>query len=245
VQETTVGWGEVLEQSAKYLNQLPNAEELRVAAWYDSIFAPYFVGQTIPLDGEREGDVLAADYVVFYINQVQRQKPELELIDFFQQDAPERIFRVHGVPYAWIYPGRKMSEVMRNPVVADDIWLLGYHLWPETPVAGSKLTVTLYLRNRRESNLPPGQSINVRLLASDGTLWGDWFLDNNANNRWRQRSIAEVEGQLALPDDIPSGPYRLLVALWQTDTRQEVARFVMAEDQGWVQVRECENCPEH
>ncbi len=245
VQETTVGWGEVLEQSANYLNQLPNAEDLRVAAWYDSIFAPYFVGQTLPLDGEREGDVLAADYVVFYLNQVQRQKPEPELIDFFRQDAPERIFRVHGVPYAWIYPGYNMSEVMRNPVVVDDIWLLGYHLWPETLVAGSKLTVTLYLRNRRESDSPPGQSINVRLLASDGTLWGDWFFSDSASDRWRRKSIAKVGGQLTLSENMPPGAYRLLVALWQTDTHQEVARFVMAEDQGWVQVRECENCPEH
>jgi hypothetical protein len=74
VTQIPIGWGEGLEQAAQYLNQLPQAESLSVSSWYSDIFDPYFVGQQASFadDGRAQ---LAADYVVFYVNQIQRQKP--------------------------------------------------------------------------------------------------------------------------------------------------------------------------
>ncbi len=90
-----VGWGEGLEQAAAYLNGLPNAESLTVSSWYSDIFNPYFLGRRASFadDGRAQ---LAADYVVFYINQIQRQKPSPGLVDYFR--AREPVFVVAVTP---------------------------------------------------------------------------------------------------------------------------------------------------
>ena len=82
-----VGWGEGLEQAALYLNGLDGAQSLTVSSWYSDIFDPYFIGQRASFadDGRAQ---LASDYVVFYVNQIQRQIPYPGLVDYFRSNRP-------------------------------------------------------------------------------------------------------------------------------------------------------------
>jgi len=105
-----VGWGEGLDEAARYLNKRPDAAELRVAAWYGEVFAPYFRGDTVHLtrprcDRQRVAD---SDYVVVYINQLQRRLSELWLWDHVEQRCElETVVRLQGIPYVWIYRARR------------------------------------------------------------------------------------------------------------------------------------------
>jgi 4-amino-4-deoxy-L-arabinose transferase-like glycosyltransferase len=99
----SVGRGEGLDLAAAYLNQKPNADQLKVSSWYEQVFGAYFVGQTNPFFSI--GDAMASDYLVFYQNQLQRQLPDPDLLSYYQKHyTPEYIVHLKGIDYALIYP---------------------------------------------------------------------------------------------------------------------------------------------
>jgi hypothetical protein len=104
-----IGWGEGMDQAARYLNSKPNADQLDVYAWYSrGCFSYLFDGHTYyvaPTFGEREEDMqnlLAADYAVIYIHQWQRNLPPV-LLDYFRDKNPEKSIWIDGIEYARIY----------------------------------------------------------------------------------------------------------------------------------------------
>jgi hypothetical protein len=102
-----VGWGEGLDQAARYLNARPGAEELRVMSWYpDGSFSYIFNGETVSAAAEWQQTrdlVFGSDYVVLYIHQWQRQLPFSEMLAYFQGRTPEHVIRINGIEYAQIY----------------------------------------------------------------------------------------------------------------------------------------------
>jgi len=100
-----IGWGEGLDQAARYLNTKPDAQRLRVISWYgDAPFAYFFNGKTInmPEDATLE-ELLQADYVVIYYQQYQRQLPSQEALAFFQEQTPEYVVTLNGLDYVEVY----------------------------------------------------------------------------------------------------------------------------------------------
>jgi hypothetical protein len=108
-QVVQIGWGEGMDQAAAYLNQKPEAEKMNVLAWYGSgPFSYFFEGRTLSLDfdpvyhdSEKE-NFARSDYVVVYINQLQKNRPA-ELLDYLSQLEPEKTFWVNGIEYVRIY----------------------------------------------------------------------------------------------------------------------------------------------
>ena len=102
-----IGWGEGLDQAARYLNARPGAEELRVMSWYpDGSFSYIFNGETVSAAAEWQQTrdlVFGSDYVVLYIHQWQRQLPFSEMLAYFQVRTPEHVIRINGIEYAQIY----------------------------------------------------------------------------------------------------------------------------------------------
>lgn len=115
-----VGWGEGLEEAADYLNQKEGARELRVALRYTADFAPFFVGRTIHTESY---DPATTDYVVIYVNQVQRDLNP-EIIDrYYESQEPEYTVSLHGIDYAWVYPNfsyRTPMEYITSHAEADE-----------------------------------------------------------------------------------------------------------------------------
>ena len=102
-----VGWGEGLDQAARYLNAQPNAGDMQVMSWYpDGPFSYIFGGQTVHASSEWEPtreQILSSDFVVLYIHQWQRQLPFSEMLAYFSGRSPEHIIRLDGIEYAQIY----------------------------------------------------------------------------------------------------------------------------------------------
>jgi hypothetical protein len=100
-----VGWGEGLDQAARYLNQKPNAEKMKVISWSaDGCFSYFFKGSSATIDYDMNIDSLRrADYVVLYLNEWQRQAPNPEFLAYFEQLKPEYVVRIGGVEYARVY----------------------------------------------------------------------------------------------------------------------------------------------
>ena len=107
-----IGWGEGLDQAAQYLNQKPGAKNMNVLSWYASgSFSYFFVGQTLSLGADpefNEGEMRKlrkSDYVVVYINQRQRNRPE-ELLDYLSELEPEKTIWINDIEYVRIYKMR-------------------------------------------------------------------------------------------------------------------------------------------
>lgn len=118
-----IGWGEGLDQAARYLNGKPNAENMRVMSWYgDGPFSYFFDGQAIHYDDSVLTEILRVwrdpestevgneppdfpDYLVLYINQWQRDLAPKEILS----RQPEHVVRLAGVEYARIYDLRQLS----------------------------------------------------------------------------------------------------------------------------------------
>ncbi|MEB3357463.1 MAG: phospholipid carrier-dependent glycosyltransferase [Synechococcales bacterium] len=179
-----VGQGEGLDQTAAWLNpQLqpgepprselpPSQREMTVASWHRSVLAAYFHGKSllIPQDELPDRDFWEqAHRIVFYQNQLQRQLPSPEFIQYFAAQPPLHSVRLHGIDYAVTYAGPvplaadlahiqyPVSANGANVVDAVDaagraipspVRLLGYDL--DQPTDGSQsLTLTLYWQTRR------------------------------------------------------------------------------------------------
>jgi hypothetical protein len=224
----TVGWGEGLELAAAYLNQKPEASRLRVSAWYQSTFAPYFEGEAISYSKEK-GKAMAGDYVVFYINQLQRRFPDDELFRYFEtRYQPEKIIPVKGADYVVIYPGPRIQHYAEDRVAEDRrvyhgiAALLGWD-WPDAadpdrPVvaAGDELSFRLYWEYLGKS---PEERFFFRLAGPDGRTWAEaasqpLMSETGQPATWREGQIITEEGQLQVPLGTPPGEYRLQIGFY-------------------------------
>jgi hypothetical protein len=216
-----VGWGEGLGDAARYLNQQPDAGQARATAWYDWTFAPFFKGETLPFSTE---NALRADYAVLYINQVQRDIPDPNLITYFQRRRPDHVVRLNGIEYAWIYPAISTdgppppSATLVYVPMGDMVVLEGYEVRPAP--TGPGLTVTLYWR-ALHSNLPD-YFVYVRAVDRAGQIYaradsppvmGFW-----PTSRWEGGKLVADEQIVLRPPETQPGAYRLEVGMYDPQT---------------------------
>lgn len=241
VAQVPVGWGEGLEQAAGYLNNLPNADSLTVSAWYGDIFEPYFVGHRASFadDGRAQ---LAADYVVFYINQLQREKPYPGLINYFRSHEPIFVVNIgstghpsnaSGARWVEVYQAPAAQSASGAPKIEGVAQLLAYKITGNR-VGPNKVTdevdnfsnnnevfVTLFLRVL--GPLPAGSSFAAVLAPihnppsetqnPKSAVWQSAPL----KGEWREGAVVEWPGTLTLPPATPPGEYRLAVTLQGLD----------------------------
>lgn len=105
-----IGWGEGLDQAARYLNQKPIPGNLKVVTWYPlGPFSYFFQGHTHqipirPISTEQQwSDFLDSDYAVVYIHQGQRGLLSAQLNTYLAQRKPEYTVWINGIEYAQIY----------------------------------------------------------------------------------------------------------------------------------------------
>jgi hypothetical protein len=220
-QVVLVGWGEGLGDAARYLNERPNATQMKVLSWYGQTFTPFFEGQMRAFTPQ---DVVNADYTVLYINQVQRNLPSPDMIAYFQRRQPEHVVHLHGIDYAWIYPAISTNGPLPagvtpvNMPMGKAVSLEGYTVRSAT--SGQGLFITLYWRALR-SNLPE-YSVYVRAIDSAGQIraradsppvMGFW-----STSRWEKgRLVADEQVLLRLAETSP-GTYRLEVGMYDPQT---------------------------
>jgi hypothetical protein len=212
-QTLLVGWGEGLDQAARYLNQQPPG---RIAAWYEWLFPLYYPGE---VQATSVDNLISADHAVLYINQVQRNLPDPNIIEYFHRRQPEQTVRLSGIEYAWVYPGPvvgfRPNPTPQYPLggnFGSEVQLLGYDL-SQTPLSGQPLTVTLYWRML--ATPPDERFVYVRLVDAQGHVWakadsppvmGFW-----PAGRLQPGMLIEDAQELLIPPGTPPGLYRLEV----------------------------------
>ena len=183
-----VGWGEGMDRVAQYLNQKPDAANLSVAArWHRYMVG--FRGRTLPFD--QTGRWTRADYVVLYIQQVQRMlDPSPGIIRYFQNLQPEHVIFLNDIAYAWIYrsPFTRAAQprISRVPSYAT---LFGFRWEPSdsTDAHLPGIVRAIWQRENNEATLP--------LVAA--------LSDGHSNPSWQECKIAPgFESIAAMPGEV-------------------------------------------
>jgi hypothetical protein len=228
-----VGWGEGLDQAARYLNQQDGAEEKRVAVRFYTEFAPFYLGQTKPMLQEREFIILpwhASDYVVFYVTQVQRGEPDRATIDYFGSLTPEYVVRLNGINYAWIYatPQKIPDELLsvqhvQSAKLGDAILFLGYGIEDEFK-PGQTVHLTLFWQALQP--MKEDYTVFTHLIDKEGKIWGQ--KDNPPvggfypTSRWEKGEVVRDQYDIAISPEVLPGEYRLEVGMYLAETGERL-----------------------
>jgi 4-amino-4-deoxy-L-arabinose transferase-like glycosyltransferase len=102
-----IGWGEGLDQAARYINEKPNANRLSVMAWYGSGSFFYFSKSRVynvssEWSASDRDQFNKSDYIVIYLEQWQRNLPA-ELLDKLRGLKPEYSVWINGLEYVRVY----------------------------------------------------------------------------------------------------------------------------------------------
>jgi hypothetical protein len=238
-----VGWGEGLDKAAAFLNTLPNAESLKVVSWYSTTFEPYFKGQAIyEIDDEKISRSakpgLAADYVVFYVNQTQRQLPSEGVLQFFRASAsPVYTVTLNGLDYAWIYPSLALPHVLAGEVrLVGQAELLGYKLTDEAgrPVKSaypeSVVLLSMYWEWQGQAE---EDKLRISLVDEDNQTRGYGNpIETVApvpRAEWQDGMVARNDFALVIFPDTPPGEYRLAAWIERPATGETVGVFKLEE----------------
>jgi hypothetical protein len=221
VKTIIVGWGNGLDEAARYLNSKDNATELRAASWYDGSFAPFFVGQSWPLS-KRNLYWQDVDYAVLYLNGVQRLLPNPDIVGYFRSLEPEHTTRFRGLEYAWVYKVPSPLPDVLLPIqhvqrveLGDQILFLGYDLEDERLQSEGKLEITLYWQALR--SMAEDYTVYLKLVNSVYHIWGEQegrpFYDGMPTNAWQAGQKVKDRRELEVLPGTPPGLYHIEVIL--------------------------------
>ncbi len=223
-----VGWGEGYDQVADYLNAQPGAEKLNVATWYAKQTMNYlFKGHSWDIRAGSQETIgvmpwTQADYVVVYINQLQREIPDARSLDYFASLTPERVFKLSGVDYAWLYRVPRPLPVnvspFQHPVSRDfggKVRLLGYDVDDGlTAYEGSQYAViTLYWQCLQP--LSDNYRLYLKLINGAYDVWGEQdsypIWDSFMTAEWKPGVIIRDVHGIVVEPGTPPGEYQVTV----------------------------------
>lgn len=220
-----VGWGEGLEQVGAWLNQQPAAEKQKVIAWYATGPLSYFFkGEAISVLYGSRMPWLDADYVVLYINQIQRGIPTWAAVDYFLQQKPVYTVTSQNLTLARLYDLHAIVDHLKattptpvpQPVTATwpDLELTALQSLTTTTIAAA-LPIQMTWRGAPDGT----DKVSLRLISEQGDLVA----------QQDTALTAAVNVQLFVPPDAVPGAYTLWLLVYVDETLEPV-RTVNGQD---------------
>jgi Dolichyl-phosphate-mannose-protein mannosyltransferase len=220
VRTFTFGQGEGLDLAAHYLNGKEDSRNLLAVSFYPQEFRYYFDGNATSLRrGDWDKTWQFADYVVFYISQVQRKLPTAGLVDFFSGQQSEYTARLGGVDFATVYRSPVLlsgqppavEQTLDGARLGDSLRLTGYALGAERPSPGQEFDVTLYWV--AEAQLGAEYDLDLRLTDGGGLVaWqqaGQPFEGHFPTSWWQPGHTMYGRYRIKLPAGLAPGDYWL------------------------------------
>lgn len=220
-----LGWGEGLDAAAAWLNQQPDAEQVRVASSYGDGPLSYFLRSQRPVLSLWTPDFwFDADYVVLYVNQWQRRDIIPEIVDYFSAQTPVYVVRSHGLELARIYAMRgktppDFAGVYTESATTFDnqLYLAAYSMGLHSFLTGDRFTIRLYWKK-----LAPVEQTYVattQLIAPNGQTVGQsqHTLGTEDGDDWPLYGVYYDEHELIVPTVAASGVYTVQVTLAVSD----------------------------
>ena len=231
-----IGWGEGLNEAGHWLNQQPDAADLRTAAWYnDGPFSYYFKGQATNLGSGSVMAWLDTDYAVTYVNQWQRQIPSPEAVAWFDAQTHVHTVTFRGLELARIYDlrGAPLPAFVDIPKenaadFGEQIRLLAYTVEPIHVRPGAASQVTLYEQARAPMEL--NYNVLLRAVGADGAeIWrNEGWPWGAPTAEWPLREVRPDGHTVTIPDGTPPGLYKLLLSFYDPTTLETLPAVSLA-----------------
>jgi 4-amino-4-deoxy-L-arabinose transferase-like glycosyltransferase len=158
----SVGWGEGLDQVARTLNALPDANRMTVSGAYPEVLQAQLRGRAVDLDAY---DV--ADYAVTYVAASQRQLTDAALDAALAERLPIATVTIAGIPYADVYALEPPSFALGSDRTSS-LRLRQIQLTPTLTTRGSNVSVQLAWEGAPTSGSSPTSSLVAELALIDG-----------------------------------------------------------------------------
>jgi hypothetical protein len=227
-----IGWGEGLDQIAAWLNAQPRAiGEPTVASSYQRVLQAQLQGSAVPLERVR-----MADYVVPYVNTLQRGADNDVLAPYLAGGPPEYAVRINGIEYARVYRGPHYPEgAIVGADVGGGVTLLSYLAAPGRGDVRSGEEVTVQLR---WNQAPPSElRVTVAIQAPDGRAVVQDERPVGVDGPDELGQPGEIH-RLTIPARTPKGEYRLAVRVLDPRARAPQPSTPSREPgQDWITLR--------
>lgn len=236
VQSVPVGFGEGIDRAIAYLNAKPDAASLSLVCGTNQVrCTSLFAGQTLDRDAF-SGEWITADYVLLYVDQVQREQYPSGLLKYLERSGPEYLVRLHGVDYVWVYKVPEVQHFGGGGSLEGEGLLLGYNLGAPQVAAGEGLPLHIYWESLSSGE---GDPFFVRLLDERGYIWAETVSSPAAGFGEAARTrhaIVESDALLTVPPGTPPGTYYLRFGFYDPRRRETVGEFTLPPGQGAVSV---------
>jgi hypothetical protein len=234
-----IGRGEGLEQAVHYIQAQSGERVPQVASWYGTTVTSLFDGRVDVKDVAHPQYILGSDYIIFYINQWQRQLPKESILRYVQRDDPVYKVQLAGIDYAYVYQSRAIAHVV-DPFASQNrligkASLAGFDL-EGAPAAGTRVPVRLYWVN---DGMGPEDRFYARLTDAQEQdwAWGPCAPDPVFGDAttWQKDDIIESDCQLVVYPGTPPGDYLLRVGVIAQD-ETVIGQLDLSAEEGTVTV---------
>jgi hypothetical protein len=217
-----LGDGEGLRQVAEWLHQQPDITGVTVASTMINSLQPFLhqgVQSVSPEDGRLDANT---GYVMIYLRHVQRTlQPPFD--QFYPEQTPLHVVRIHGVDYAWIY---QVPPSIANPLDArfgDDITLTGYAV--DSAALRSTGTLSLTVQWQADAPLAEDYMLFAHLLDADGQRVAQIDAPpagGMPTSTWEPSRYITWVHPLPVPPNLSEGTYWLALGLYNPATLERL-----------------------
>ena len=230
-----IGIGEGLDKAARIFNRDAGVESLKVASWYNWAFTPYFKGKAASGWSQNPVELLSANRVILYINQIQRNLPAKEFVDYFLEQKPLETISLAGVDYLSIYPGfaplpKELAPLPSlNLSLGNNLRLISYKRAEAR--AEDRLAFTFYWEV--SSTLPEETKLELSLIeGGDRVLQSETFelVDGSIESaEIPPQAIFRDFHSFAIAPKIEPGIYQLKLSLLSLEDKQANDSVILGE----------------
>lgn len=234
-----IGRGEGLERAVDYIQSQARDKVPQVASWYGTTVSTLFDGRVDVKDITHPQYLLSSDYIIFYVNQWQRQLPKETILRYVRRGSPVYPVRLAGIDYAHVYRGRGILHPV-DPFAPENLLvgkasLAGFDL-TETPVAGARVPLRLFWVN---DGMQAGERFYARLTDNleQDWAWGPCAPDPEFGDpaTWQEDDIIESQCQIVVYPGTPPGEYLLRVGVI-TEEETVIGQINLSAGEGTVLV---------
>jgi hypothetical protein len=228
-----VGWGEGLDRVGAWIDDQPRPlGEPTVATSYHRVLQAQLQGSAVPLEHVR-----MADFVVPYVNTLQRGDEAEVLAPYLASAAPEYAVRINGIEYARVYRGPHHPVTVEHGIdFANRALLVRSAVAPGSSDVQPGEEVTVGLRWER----PAGRErIEVAVRGLDGQVVVREVRPVGADGPNEQGQPGDLV-RLTVPPRTPPGSYTLAIRVLDESGRSlpPVASASLPDGDAWVTLRD-------
>ncbi len=210
-----IGWGEGLDEAARYLNDTIDTATAKVSSWYPrGPFSYYYDGIT---DSNR--GTWNADYSVIYAHQWQRELPSRRMMHHFNRLTPEKTVTIDDIEFVRIYDMAGAPHADYTVDFGGAIRLVYYDTYSGVMLPGQKYDMTIYWDKIAPIDI--NANVLVRLVDQDGhqLMRIEGWPKGVATAKWEMGELLRDNNyEVRILEGTPPGLYRIEVSIYDPAT---------------------------